>query len=140
MTPPSTACISSRPKRSDSREERSAGSSWTTSLKRKSFARFRNCDNAETNAALREKQKEVASRHDLPIVRGRVAFPDLRIEYETRDGELDHRDLELATEHYRPGQLAQKRQAGFKIYFAGTSRSSGSTVKEERELTAEILR
>jgi len=90
--------------------------------------------------ALREKQKEVASRHDLPIVRGRVAFPDLRIEYEMRDGEPDHRDLELATEHYRPGQLAQKRQAGFKIYFAGSSRSSGSTVKEERELTAEILR
>jgi hypothetical protein len=90
---------------------------------------------------LREKQEEVARRYGLPIVRGRVAFPDLRIEYETRNGEREKRDLELATEHYRPGQLAQKRQAGFKIYFAGgVSHSPGTTVKEERELTAEILK
>ena len=90
---------------------------------------------------LREKQEEVARRYGLPIVRGRVAFPDLRIEYETREGEREKRDLELATEHYRPGQLAQKRQAGFKIYFAGgVSRSPGSAVREERELTAEILK
>lgn len=88
---------------------------------------------------LRERQEEVALRHGLPIIRGRVAFPDLRIEYETRDGERDKRDLELATEHYRPGQLAQKQQAGFKIYFAGSTRSGGSTVKEEREITTDIL-
>ncbi len=109
-------------------------------LKAKVFRPLSKLRHRGDDAALREKQKEVSSRHDLPIVRGRVAFPDLRIEYERRDGELDHRDLELATEHYRPGQLAQKRLAGFKIYFAGTSRSSGSTVKDERELTAEILR
>ena len=84
-------------------------------------------------------REEIAHRHGLPIVRGRLAFPDLRIEYETRDGGLDKRDLELATEHYRPGQLALKHQAGFKIYFAANSGSPGSTVRDEREITADIL-
>jgi hypothetical protein len=93
----------------------------------------------KSNEDLRDKQEELARRHGLKIVQGRVAFPDLRIEYETRDGQLDKRDLELATEHYRPGQLAQKQQAGFKIYFAGSVRSGGSTVKAAREITADIL-
>ena len=40
-------------------------------------------------------------------------LPDLRIEYETPDGRLEHRDLELVTEHYSRGQLAGKTRAGF---------------------------
>jgi hypothetical protein len=34
--------------------------------------------------------------------------PDVRIEYETRDGERARVDLELATDHYRGRNLTEK--------------------------------
>lgn len=108
-------------------------------LKEKVFRPLARARTERSERDLRERQEGVARHHGLPIVNGQVAFPDLRIEYETRDGELDQRDLELATEHYRPGQLAQKRQTGFKIYFAGSAGTPGSTVRDEREITADIL-
>src|SRR5262249_43134922 len=37
-----------------------------------------------------------AAQHDLPIVSGRVQFPDVRIEYEQPEGRRDHDDLEVA--------------------------------------------
>ena len=33
-----------------------------------------------------ESRHEIAARHGLEIVRGKVPVPDLRIDYETRDG------------------------------------------------------
>lgn len=35
----------------------------------------------------------------LPVVRGKVSFPDLRIEYATQEMEIARMDLELATRH-----------------------------------------
>ena len=52
------------------------------------------------------------------MVNGHVQLPDLRIEYDTRDGDRTKVDLELTTEAYRAGQLAAKRQAGFTVYSA----------------------
>jgi hypothetical protein len=68
-------------------------------------------------------------------VRGRVPVPDLRIEYETRDGEAARVELELVTEHYRPGQLADKARAGFSLGEDDHLRR----VLEQQELSAEIL-
>ena len=66
-------------------------------------------------------------------------MPDLRIEYETADGEHRHLDLELATEHYSRSQMATKSSAGFKTYGV-ISTSRGSRPEwEGRELTAGIL-
>ena len=48
---------------------------------------------------------------------GKIALPDLRIEYETAEGDLDRVDLELATEHYHRGHMATKARAGFKMYW-----------------------
>jgi hypothetical protein len=90
----------------------------------------------ETLMTIRE---EVARENGLKVIDGRIPLPDLRIEYETRDGELEKVDLELATEHYRKRQLAEKARAGFKLYFAGSSNSGTGTVWEDRELTAGIL-
>jgi len=56
-----------------------------------------------------------------------------------REGERAKVDLELASEHYRGAHLARKIQAGFKVYLAGSGSTAGSTVKEERELTAGLL-
>jgi DNA-binding MarR family transcriptional regulator len=87
----------------------------------------------------RKRQAEVARENGLEVIEGKIPLPDLRIEYETREGEIAKIDLELATEHYKAGQVAQKTRAGFKMYIAGSTRRLGSAVWEERELTAEIL-
>jgi hypothetical protein len=62
----------------------------------------------------------------LPIVEGHLELPDLRIEYETADGRLEYRDVELVTEHYSRSQLAGKSSAGFALYrAAGAGRARG---------------
>jgi hypothetical protein len=48
-------------------------------------------------------------------------------------------DLELVTEHYRPGQLADKARAGFSLYAPQSERDHLRRVLEQQELTAEIL-
>ena len=63
-----------------------------------------------------EAKSDIAERHGLRVVRGTIPVPDLRIEYETADGEPARLDLELATEHYRFRNIAQKVRAGFSIY------------------------
>ena len=70
-------------------------------------------DLARLGAAAR---REVAAWHGLRVVGNRIPVPDLRIEYETRDGELAHVDLELVTEHYGGLKAADKARAGFSLY------------------------
>jgi hypothetical protein len=73
------------------------------------------------------------------IVDRKIALPDLRIEYETPEGDLDHVDLELATEHCHRGHMALKTRAGFKMYgFVSTSRGRRAQW-EGHELTATVL-
>lgn len=87
----------------------------------------------------KESQQEIATRHGLRVVNGKVPVPDLRIEYETPEGEMGHVDLELATEHYRPRQLAEKVRAGFSLYAPRSQADRLRRVLDQRELTAEIL-
>ena len=48
-------------------------------------------------------------------------------------------DLELATEHYRGRNLAEKVHAGFSIYAHAQDAAGLRRVLDQRELTAEIL-
>jgi hypothetical protein len=87
----------------------------------------------------RGARPEIAKRHGLRVVRGRIPVPDVRIEYEKPSGDLDRVDLELVTEHYRGRNLADKVKAGFSLY---TPRGEGDRLRrvlDQRELTAEIL-
>jgi hypothetical protein len=85
------------------------------------------------------RQQEIAHEQGLPVVDGKIALPDLRIEYETPEGDLEHVDLELATEHYHRGHMEAKARAGFKMYgFVSTSRGHRAQW-EGRELTATVL-
>ena len=84
-------------------------------------------------------KKEIAERHGLQVVRGKIPLPDLRIEYETREGEMARVDLELATEHYRGRSLAEKVRAGFSIYAHAQDAAGLRRVLDQRELTAEIF-
>jgi hypothetical protein len=91
----------------------------------------------ERNSSARKR--EIAERHQLQMVRGKIPVPDIRIEYETRDGEKARSDLELATGHYRGRSLAEKVRAGFAIYAHGDEASKLRKILDQRELTAEIL-
>jgi len=81
----------------------------------------------------------IAEKHGLQVVRGKIPVPDVRIEYETRDGERARVDLELATGHYRGRNLIEKVRAGFSLYARADDVSKLRRVLDQRELTAEIL-
>jgi hypothetical protein len=84
-------------------------------------------------------KRSIAEQHGLHVVREKIPLPDVRIEYETPDGERARVDIELATSHYRLGNLAEKVRAGFSIYARPSDVSNLRRVLDQRELTAEIL-
>jgi len=84
-------------------------------------------------------KQEVAERYGLRVVRGRIPVPDMQIEYEMPEQGIARVNLELATEDYRPRQLAEKARAGFTMYSHGDDASRVHRILNDRELTAEIL-
>ena len=86
-----------------------------------------------------KRQAEVARQNGLTVVQGKVPLPDLRIEYETPEGEHAQVDLELTTGHYHGPALQAKAQAGFKMYADQGSGSRLSRVLEDRDITVAIL-
>jgi len=91
----------------------------------------------ERNSSVRKR--EIAEGYQLQMVCGKIPVPDIRLEYETRDGEKARIDLELATGHYRGRSLAEKVRAGFAIYAHGDEASKLRKILDQRELAAEIL-
>ena len=86
-----------------------------------------------------DRKSQVAEKHHLQVVNGKIPVPDLRVEYETPELELRHADLELATRDYRPRAMAQKAAAGFSLYGRSEDVSRLRRVLDEREITAGIL-
>jgi hypothetical protein len=87
----------------------------------------------------RDRKREVAEKHHLKVVNGKIPVPDLRVEYETPELELRRVDLELATRDYRPRAMAEKASAGFSLYGRSEDASRLRRVLDEREITARIL-
>lgn len=85
------------------------------------------------------RKTEVAEKHHLQVVNGKIPVPDLRVEYETAELELRHVDLELATRDYRPRAMAEKASAGFSMYSRSEDASRLRRVLDEQEITARIL-
>jgi hypothetical protein len=87
-----------------------------------------------------QRSKEAfAHQLQLPVVHGKVSFPDLRIEYANQEMEISRVDLELATSHYHAGHLAEKARAGFQIYARSEDASGLRRVRDEREIMTAIL-
>jgi hypothetical protein len=86
-----------------------------------------------------ETREQIASRYGLRMVGEKIPVPDLRIEYQTREGELAHVDLELVTEHYRAGYLAEKARAGFSLYAPRSEAGRLRGALRRQGLTTEIL-
>jgi len=63
----------------------------------------------------------------LPGEDGHVQFPDLRIEYEDRDGLARTEDVEVETPHYRGAHAAAKARSGFTRYRSAGGRLGGGS-------------
>ena len=104
---------------------------------KRDYQKFLNREGRDDDADVMQERLAFADAHDLSVVRGHLELPDLRIEYETEDGRMEHRDVELVTEHYSRGQIAGKARAGFVCYRAGASGSGnrrGGTPFDPRHL------
>lgn len=73
-----------------------------------------------------EEVERWAREHHLPFVDGHVEFPDIRIEYDERDGRREVEDVEVTTPHYRGAHAAAKARAGFTCYRSVGARVGGS--------------
>jgi hypothetical protein len=80
-----------------------------------------------------------AMDHDLPYFDDQVHFPDLRIEYEDRDGRHRHEDIEVLTIHYRGAHGSAAARSGFTCYGAGSARTGGGRSSDPR-LAEELLK
>ena len=72
-----------------------------------------------------DEVREWALAHRLPYEDEHVQFPDVRIEYEDRDGRREVEDLEIVTPHYRGAHAAAKGRSGFRQYRSGGARLGG---------------
>jgi hypothetical protein len=95
-----------------------------------------NRDFAKSGTAARQA---IAERHGLQVVQNKIPVPDLRSEYESRDGEMARVSLELVTEHYRGRHVAEKVRARFSLYTPRGEADHHRRVLDQSELTAEIL-
>jgi DNA-binding PadR family transcriptional regulator len=86
-----------------------------------------------------DAKERIAERHGLRTVDGKIPVPDMRIEYETADLELRQKNLELATQHYRPKGLAEKAKAGFSFYSQVEDAPRLRRVLDNHDITGEIL-
>lgn len=73
----------------------------------------------------RDSVSKWAAEHDLPMIRGSVRIPDLRIEYELPDGTRGHEDVEIVTGNYRGAHASSTKAAGFKCHGYSSARVGG---------------
>jgi hypothetical protein len=74
-----------------------------------------------------DEVEQWAREHALPVIDGHVQFPDVRIEYDERDGRRAVEDVEVTTPHYRGAHAAAKALAGFSRYRATGARLGGAS-------------
>ncbi|MFZ0639490.1 MAG: hypothetical protein WAM59_07330 [Candidatus Acidiferrales bacterium] len=110
-------------------------------LKEKLYRKLGNAQvrNAKDPDQQNLRKQAFARELQLPVVQGKVILPDMRIEYETREGERARMDVELATGHYHGNHLAEKAQAGFQIYARSQDAAGLRRIRDEREITTAIL-
>lgn len=86
---------------------------------KRDYQRFLNRPDRPADADVAHDRLAFAKANGLKVIDGHLELPDLRIEYETEDGRLEYRDVELVTEHYSRGQRSGKARAGFTCYRTG---------------------
>ncbi len=92
------------------------------------FLQEGNRDQPDSDGRSRRDDEEVerwARDHDLPHFDDQVHFPDVRIEYDDRDGRHRVEDVEVLTLNYRGAHGASAARSGFTCYFLTASRGGG---------------
>jgi hypothetical protein len=84
-------------------------------LKRE-YQQFLNRRDRSADPTFEQDLKQFSDAQHLPIVDGHLELPDIRLEYETADGRVETRDIEVVTEHYSRSQMSGKARAGFALY------------------------
>jgi hypothetical protein len=107
-------------------------------LKEELYRKLGRAQAQDKNEAFHLKQA-FAQQLRLPLVDGKVSLPDLRIEYTNQEMEIARVDLELATDHYHAGHLAEKARAGFQIYARSEDVAGLRRVRDDREIMTTIL-
>ena len=107
-------------------------------LKEELYRKLGRAQAQEKNEAFHLKHAFAQQLH-LPVVDGKVSLPDLRIEYTNQEMEIARVDLELATDHYHAGHLAEKVRAGFQIYARSEDVAGLRRVRDDREIMTAIL-
>jgi hypothetical protein len=100
---------------------------------------YRKLGQAQGEGQTQGSKEAFAHQLQLPVVHGKVSFPDLRIEYANQEMEISRVDLELATGHYHAGHLAEKARAGFEIYARSEDAAGLRRVRDDREIMTAIL-
>ncbi len=107
-------------------------------LKRKlnrDLRRSKDCDPSD-DARIKE---EISRKNAVPIVQGQFVVPDVRLEYEDRDGNECRVDLEYLTETYRQGDVSTKAQAGFSLYAPHDQALRLHRILDQHHIMTEIL-
>lgn len=110
-------------------------------IKEELYAKLAAALRGKTHESERETiREEIAEQYHLKVVGGKIPIPDLRIEYADQELMAQRRDLELATDHYRPRGLAEKARAGFQIYARSAETNRLRRIRDDLELSAAIYR
>jgi hypothetical protein len=75
----------------------------------------------------------------LTIEGATIHLPDLQIEYETRDGNLERENLELLSQNYREDGIRGKAAAGFKMYVRSAETNRVRRALADTGLLQEVL-
>ena len=63
-------------------------------------------------------KRAAAEALGVPVVDGKVTYPDLQIEYVDAEGRAGRVNVEVATGHYRAKEISAKLAAGFRMHAA----------------------
>jgi len=84
-------------------------------------------------------KEEIGRKHSVPVIHGQYVVPDVRIEFEDRDGIESRVDLEYLTETYRHSDISGKAQAGFSLYASHEQAPRLHRVLDQHQIMTEIL-
>ena len=68
--------------------------------------------------AAEQVKQDAAQALGVPVIDGKVIYPDLQIEYVDADGRAGRVNVEVATGHYRGKEISMKLAAGFRMHAA----------------------
>jgi hypothetical protein len=86
-----------------------------------------------------KRLRTFAQERGLAMRAGTIHVPDVQLEYETREGQLDRANLELVSENYRSDSIRGKAESGFRLYARGDDATRVRRALEDTRTVERIL-